>query len=148
MSSLLLVLFSLTLRPITSLDALMLRWEIASGIVEATEDAFTQRLLMATANEESQFRRDACDCRVYGDHGRSAGPFQTSFVNDGQRWGICHYPAVAAAVALERLRESAEMCRWLPVAEQGAGYAAGRCDSQMGRAISRRRWALAVGWMR
>lgn len=147
MSALVLLVWSLTLRPIATLDAFMLRWEIATGIVEATEDAEYRHLLMVVANEESQFRRDVADCRVYGDHGRSCGPFQTSYTSDGQRWAICHSSEAAAVVALERMHESEAMCAHLEPSARHSGYASGRCGG-IGAEISRRRWALAVGWAR
>lgn len=146
MSALVLLIWSLTLRPIATLDAFLLRWEIAAGIVSATDDPMYQRLAMSIAHEESQFRRDVADCRVYGDGGRSAGPFQTSFVNDGQRWAICHSTEAAAVVALQRMRESEAMCSHLEPTSRHSAYASGRCGG-VGAEISKRRWALAVRWV-
>jgi len=142
-TALMLVLWSLSLRPIMSLDAFVLRWEIASAIADATDDPAMMRVMMVTANEECQFRRTVVDCREVGDGGRSLGPWQTSFRSAGEQWAICHDVTYAARVALERIRESEAMCGHLPREARLSAYASGNCS--VGRDISRRRWMLA-GW--
>lgn len=117
---------------------------LASAIGAATPDPHEQRLLAVYAWEESGFRDDVVWCSVLGDDGRAFGFGQVHARNAWEIWALCHDLDKAAAIVLSRLRESAEMCGHLPAPLQGAAYCSGRCESQMGRAISRRRWERAA----
>lgn len=117
---------------------------LASAIGAATPDTHEQRLLAVYAYEESGFRDDIVWCETLGDDGRALGAWQYHARNAWELWAACHDQDASARVALSMLRESAAWCRWLPEAERHSGYTSGNCVSQMGRAISRRRWERAA----
>lgn len=120
---------------------LQLAVALAIALTDASEHE--RRLLFVYAADESGFQDDIAWCRTVGDGGRSLGIWQTSFRSAGEQFAICHDLSAAARVALERLRESYRMCGHLEERFRGSAYCSGRCDSQLGRSISRARWERA-----
>lgn len=119
------------------------RVAIVEAIAVVTSNDLDRALLAVIATEESSFDPRIRTCRKTGDHGRSLGPWQTYASSPAQRRAICTDLVTAARVALRRVHQSREVCRYEPARWRGAAYASGRCSSRVGRAIAARRWARA-----
>lgn len=133
-----LVSFSERLQPIRSDDDRAMRAELAWSILSSGADEQEARQLMKLAQNESGFARDVATCKRRGKDGE-VGPWQ-----ELPSWGtvavVCASLEGAARVALLRVRQSIAACRHLPPEDRLAGYTRGRCDSPIGRYLSRVRY--------
>lgn len=141
MIALALVLLSLTWLPASGDAELTFRFELARAIVDAGATPHEGRILMRIARWESFYRRDVADCRITGDAGKSVGPFQRYGPSSAERACICGSLTCAARIARDNVRASVGMCRHLPEPERLSVYCSGRCDSAIGKKLSRLRWA-------
>jgi hypothetical protein len=121
---------------------------VMSAIASTTTDPLEQGLLWSTGLEESAYREDVISCRVKGDHGAALGAWQVHSRSTEESKALCQSLESSARVALSRIRESIAACASWPTTWRLSAFASGRCDSDAGQRISRRRWALAVGWVR
>lgn len=121
-------------------DEMLLRWELAGAIVAVTDDAQERRQLARLARYESTLRRDVATCATLGPQ-REITPWQILLRPGEDREELCASLEAAAALALDRVRESVRACHFLPPAERLAVYARGRCSSVDGRRLSRVRYA-------
>jgi hypothetical protein len=126
------------LAPTTDADV-ELRWDLVTAIASVTDDETERFLLAKIARFESNYRADVADCRVRGALGE-VGPWQVLPRSAAEREVACATLEGSARLALARIRESRLACRHLPIDEQLAVYAAGRCSSMEGRRLSRVRW--------
>lgn len=124
------------------------RWALADAIATATEDREEQNVLVAVALRESNFTPT-----VKGDFREGKATSFCAFqlhLPGGSRtaegWSGADVNAdvtKCTSVALRRVRQSVAACAHLPKEERLAVYAAGRCDSEIGRRLSRDRMALS-----
>ena len=148
MTSLLLLLTMLTILPARGDADIHARWTLAQAIAAATADVDEQNLLVAVALRESNFA-PAAKGDFHGGKATSFCAFQLHLPGGSRTAEGWSGEDVAADVtkctqaALRRVRQSQTTCSFLPKEERLAVYAAGRCDSEAGRRLSRDRMALA-----
>jgi hypothetical protein len=134
-----LVEYSEKLLPSRTVAAAAYRRELVGAILSTDASDQERRQLVKLARYESSFREDVGRCRKLGPEGE-VGPWQELARSGGDREAVCASLAGAAAVALERVRESVAACAHLPPEERLAVYARGRCSSSTGRQLSRARY--------
>lgn len=116
------------------------RFELVAAVISVTDDAQEQRQLLKIARFESSFREDVGRCRKLGPEGEE-GPFQNLARRPSEHREVCASLEGAAHVALERVHESIAACHSLPPEDRLAVYTRGRCSSDLGRRMSRARYA-------
>lgn len=124
------------------------RWGLAEAIATATQDVEEQNLLVAVALRESNFA-PAAKGDFHGGKATSFCAFQLH-LPDGSRtaegWSgeeVAADVTKCTQAALRRVRGSLRTCGHLPKDERLAAYAAGRCESEAGKRLSRDRMQLA-----
>ena len=124
------------------------RWTLAEAIAAATDDPAEQHLLIAVALRESNFQPDARG-DLHGGKATSFCAFQLHLpggARTAEGWTgeeLSRDVVKCTSVALRHVRHSLRTCGGYPREDRLAVYAAGRCDSEAGRRLSRDRMALA-----
>ena len=124
------------------------RWELATRIVEATDDAREREVLVRTALLESGFRRNVARCEKKGDRGRSHGTFQIQPQSPREAKVACSVDRYGVAtreqvdLALRYVRRSAEACPANVGPDRLAMYVSGTCARGIPEA--RARWGEEV----
>jgi len=119
---------------------LQARWDVATGIVQASDSPDDWALLVGIARWESVYRPEVFDCRVKSSIG-AAGAFQVLPRSMKEQHDLCTDYAESARLALVRVKESQSICRHLPKREQLSQYVTGNCTSTEGKMHSRLRYA-------
>lgn len=122
------------------------RVALASAISTTDATEHEALLLARIALFESRYVPRVVNC-ARGTTRSGRGAFGVIARGPTEYPGACGFTVAAAELALERLRESLHACRHQPARDRLAAYAAGKCNSKKGRALSRVRWvaALAAG---
>ena len=116
----------------------LFRTQIASAILDGTDDVREQEVLLRLAWFESNYRRHVASCAVKGDHGKSLGLFQIQPRSEDDRREACGTLQAQVRVALRFIRRSLEVCAENVGSAKLNLYVSGRCDR--GHAASRERW--------
>ena len=135
--------------------ALALRWapeaadltnraHVCRAILAATRDDREQRWLLVVAAEESTFRTPVLTCAWRGDGGQARGPWQVHARSKREATALCSDLEASARIALHRILESEERCRFERVEHRHANYASTSCRSRAGQRISERRHRLVL----
>jgi hypothetical protein len=147
-TSLLLLVTMLKLLPARGEADVKDRLALAEAIHAATPDADEQSLLVAVALRESSFQPGARGDLREG-KATSFCAFQLHLPGGAKTREGWTGEEVAAdltkctTAALRKVRESQRICGALPREERLAVYAAGRCDSEAGKRLSRDRVGLS-----
>ena len=121
------------------------RFDVASGIYDATASYDEQAMLVTIARWETGFQPRYVYCSKRSSVGAS-GPFQVIPRSVAERDLLCKDMMLSAKIALQRVSESRKFCTHLPVREQLAQYTTGRCD-ELGKRMSRLRWSTNAEMM-
>jgi hypothetical protein len=130
------------LEPVNSSSPIETRVKIAHAILDVSSTPEDAAILLSLARWESFFRTDVLRCQLRGG-GLSLGPWQVQPRTSQEGTSTCSSPTEAAQLALQRVKESLQACKHLPVSERLAVYAAGSCASKQGKSLSRLRWSTA-----
>lgn len=118
------------------------RWDVATGIVEASDSPDDWALLAKIARWESVYRPEVFSCKVKSSIG-AAGPFQVLPRSMKEQYDLCNDYTESARLALTRVNESRSLCHRLPKPEQLSQYVTGNCKSETGKMHSRLRFATS-----
>jgi hypothetical protein len=140
------LLATVSLVPIRSVDDAVYRLDIVDAIVSATDDEHEQSLLVLIGARESGYRRDVGTCQADAlgptrggvDGGPARGVWRIVARSPRERATVCDEPSQQALLALVRVRESLHLCRHLAPADRLGIYTNGRCISN--NVHSRFRW--------
>lgn len=125
----------------------VVRVELATAIVDATDSWWERVQLAKIARYESNLRRDVADCVRRGPQGEVSA-WQILPRSGAERQALCVSYEADAAIALERIHESLRACSREPEADRLALYARGSCSSVEGKRLSRTRWVARGGSIR
>lgn len=128
--------------PLIGVGDLDARVALASAIAETSATDHEALLLARIALFESRYTRRVVNCAP-GTTKSGRGAFGVIARAPAEYAAACGYTVAAAELALARVRESRAACPWLPERDSLTVYAAGRCRSKKGRALSRQRWVAA-----
>lgn len=127
------IAFALNLMSLThsyDYDNLLLE-NVAKAVAETTQDLSEAETLIKIARYESGgFRMDVAACKIKGDNGAAHGLFQVHPRNKQEAIDLCSSDyRKQAKVALNRVRESAEMCNKFGMKKSDllTGYTVGKC---------------------
>lgn len=137
-----LVAVSLAWQPVHTAHELDMRLTVAAEIASTDADEGEAVILMRLGYTESRYSKRVARC-AKGTTSGGRGTFQVIPRNADEWRAVCTLDA-AAGVALVHVRESRAACAHLPPREQLAVYAAGKCSSKKGRALSRDRVPSSV----
>ena len=108
---------------------ILYRWQLATAIVNGTEDPTEQRILTHIAWYESKYWRSVASCKKLGDNGKSRGVYQIQGRDENERKEACGTLNQQTALALKFIRKSREMCAHLPAEDQLSLYTTGKCQN-------------------
>ena len=104
--------------------------EVATACASITTDpSEVETLIKISRWESGGYRKDVANCKVKGDNGQAYGLFQVHPRTNKEAKELCGTYAEQAAIALDRVRESAKMCAQFgrKGSDSLAGYTAGTC---------------------
>jgi hypothetical protein len=141
-SVLALVAATIAWEPLVGVRDLDARLAVAHAIVSTDADPHEQLLLARIALLESRMVPRVGRCAP-GTTGGGRGAWQNVPRTRSDYLASCGPLEEQASLALERVRESLEVCAHRPEDEQLGVYAAGSCSSKRARRLSRERWVTA-----
>lgn len=140
MTALGIVVATIAWAPLAGIADLDARVTLASVIAETEATDHEALLLARIALFESNYVARVVRC-AKGTTKSGRGAFGVIARAPEEYAGACGFTVAAAELGLARVRESLKACRWVPQQrERLAAYAAGKCSSKKGRALSRVRW--------
>lgn len=104
--------------------------DVAIACVSVTNDpSEVETLIKISRWESGGYRKDVANCKTKGDNGQAYGLFQVHPRTSKEAKELCGSYAEQAAIALDRVRESAKMCAQFgrKGSDSLAGYTAGTC---------------------
>jgi hypothetical protein len=104
--------------------------DVVTGICQVTSDpSEIETLIKISRWESGGYRKDVATCKVKGDNGQAYGLFQVHPRTLKEAKELCGTYAEQAAIALDRVRESAKMCAQFgrKGSDSLAGYTVGTC---------------------